>query len=190
MAFNILNHSAVPKHEILSDDEIEEIFADVDYDISQLPKIRVNDPVSKAIGAEEGQVLKITRKSETAGIFVTYRLVSGENKKDFLRSIDLLVMPTFFEGLPMSLLECMGYGAVPVITPVGSIPTVVTDHQNGLFIKVKDTDSIVEATTYLHENRNQLQLMSQAARHYIFMHFNADTYIENLNQIYSISQRQ
>ena len=41
MAFNILNHSAVPKHEILSDDEIEEIFADVDYDISQLPKIRV-----------------------------------------------------------------------------------------------------------------------------------------------------
>ena len=85
MAFNILNHSAVPKHEILSDDEIEEIFADVDYDISQLPKIKVNDPVSKAIGAdkaigaEEGQVLKITRKSETAGIFVTYRLVSGEN---------------------------------------------------------------------------------------------------------------
>ena len=96
MAFNILNHSAVPKHEILSDDEIEEIFADVDYDISQiiniffgreprcisqLPKIRVNDPVSKAIGAEEGQVLKITRKSETAGIFVTYRLVSGENNQ-------------------------------------------------------------------------------------------------------------
>ena len=78
MAFNILNHSAVPKHEILSDDEIEEIFKDVDYDISQLPKIRVNDPVSKAIGAKEGQVLKITRESETAGVFVTYRLVSGE----------------------------------------------------------------------------------------------------------------
>ena len=78
MAFNILNHSAVPKHEILSDDEIEEIFKDVDYDISQLPKLRVNDAVSKAIGAKEGQVLKITRKSETAGVFVTYRLVSGE----------------------------------------------------------------------------------------------------------------
>ena len=51
MAFNILNHSAVPKHEILSDDEIKEIFADVDYDVSQLPKIKVNDPV-------EGYILK------------------------------------------------------------------------------------------------------------------------------------
>ena len=81
MAYNILNHSAVPKHEILSDDEIEEIFANVGYDVSQLPKIKVNDPVSKAIGAKEGQVLKITRKSETAGIFVTYRLVSGENNQ-------------------------------------------------------------------------------------------------------------
>ena len=79
MAFNILNHSAVPKHEILSDDEIVEIFADVDYEVSQLPKIKVNDPVSKAIGAKEGDVLKITRDSQTAGIFVTYRLVSGEN---------------------------------------------------------------------------------------------------------------
>ena len=84
MAFNILNNSAVPKHEILSDDEIQEIFENVDFDISQLPKIAKDDPVSLAIGAEEGQVLKITRKSETAGIFVTYRLVSGEkNQKWF-----------------------------------------------------------------------------------------------------------
>ena len=81
MAFNILNHSAVPKHEILSEDEIQKIFANVDYNISQLPKIRENDPVALAIGAKEGQVLKITRKSETAGIFVTYRLVSGENNQ-------------------------------------------------------------------------------------------------------------
>ena len=65
----------------MSDEEIEEIFADVDFDLNQLPKIKVNDPVSKAIGAKEGQVLKITRKSETAGIFVTFRLVSGENNQ-------------------------------------------------------------------------------------------------------------
>lgn len=77
MKFDILKHEAVPDHEILSKEEVEKIFADVDYDISQLPKIKVDDPVSKVIGAEEGDVLKITRHSDTAGEFVTYRLVYG-----------------------------------------------------------------------------------------------------------------
>lgn len=76
MQFDILKHSNVPKHEILSDDEIVDIFSDVEYEIKQLPKIKVTDPVVKAIGAAEGDILKITRtNSQTAGTFITYRLV-------------------------------------------------------------------------------------------------------------------
>lgn len=76
MQFDILKHSNVPKHEILSDDEIEDIFSDVEYEIKQLPKIKVNDPVVKAIDAKEGDILRITRtNSQTAGTFITYRLV-------------------------------------------------------------------------------------------------------------------
>ncbi len=76
MQFDILKHSNVPKHEILSKDEIEDIFADVEYEIKQLPKIKVTDPVVKAIDAKEGDILRITRtNSQTAGTFITYRLV-------------------------------------------------------------------------------------------------------------------
>lgn len=67
----------VPKHEIMSEDEISEEFSDVDYDYKNLPKIKSNDPVVKAIGAEPGNVLRITRDSQTAGVFVTYRIVEG-----------------------------------------------------------------------------------------------------------------
>ena len=77
MKFDILEHNAVPKHEILTKSEIKKIFSKLDYDVSQLPKIKIDDPVSKAIGAKEGDVLKITRESQTAGTFVTYRLVDG-----------------------------------------------------------------------------------------------------------------
>ena len=77
MKFDILEHNAVPKHEILTKSEIKKIFSKLDYEISQLPKIKVDDPVSKAIGAQEGDVLKITRESQTAGTFITYRLVEG-----------------------------------------------------------------------------------------------------------------
>ena len=94
-------------------------------------------------------------------------------------------MPTFFEGLPMSLLECMGYGVVPIITPVGSIPTVITDQYNGLFINVKDAESIVEAVCFLHTHREKLEQMSKSSCNYIFKHFDPQTYINCLNTIYS-----
>ena len=75
--FDIQKHMLVPKHEIMTEDEIADEFSDVEYDFKDLPKIRLEDPVVKAINAKSGDVLRITRKSQTAGEFVTYRIVEG-----------------------------------------------------------------------------------------------------------------
>lgn len=77
MKIDIQNHKLVPKHEIMTEEEISEEFSDVDYDFKHLPKIKADDPVVEAIGAEPGNVLRITRESQTAGVFVTYRIVEG-----------------------------------------------------------------------------------------------------------------
>jgi len=112
-------------------------------------------------------------------------LVSGETKREFLDSLDVFVMPTYFEGLPMSLLETMSYGAVPVVTEVGSIPTVVKDGENGLFVKVKDVESICEALKKLDDDRVLLAKMSDEARKTIQENFSATKYVERLNEIYA-----
>jgi DNA-directed RNA polymerase subunit H len=75
LKIDIQDHMLVPKHEIMTEEEIANEFSDVDYDFKDLPKIKVNDPVAKSIGAEPGNVLRITRQSQTAGVFVTYRIV-------------------------------------------------------------------------------------------------------------------
>lgn len=111
-------------------------------------------------------------------------LVSGKSKCEFLRNLDVFVMPTYFEGLPMSLLECMSYGVVPVVTPVGSIPQVVDDGKNGLLIKVKDVDGIVDAVSKLSNNRALLRSLSSKARATIFSQFSPAGYIAKLNSIY------
>ncbi len=67
----------VPKHEIMTEEEISEEFSGVDYNFNDLPKIKADDPVVEEIGAEPGNVLRITRESQTAGVFVTYRIVEG-----------------------------------------------------------------------------------------------------------------
>lgn len=75
MKTEILQHNLVPEHTILSDEEAEKVLLDLNITEDQIPKILPNDPVVKAIGAKEGDILKITRKSETAGMFVSYRIV-------------------------------------------------------------------------------------------------------------------
>lgn len=122
---------------------------------------------------------------ETLGDRFTYAsVVSGRRKCNFLRSLDVFVLPTYFEGLPMSLLECMSYGIVPVVTPVGSIPEVVKDGENGVFIKPHDVDSIVEAIKRLGRDRTLLQRLGQSARQTIFERFSPKKYVATLNKIY------
>lgn len=116
--------------------------------------------------------------------FVYSGVVSGEKKSAFLRSLDVFVLPSFFEGLPMSLLECMSYGAVPVTTEVGSIGEVVKDGKNGLIIKDHDVESIVQAVMRLDADRHLLGQLGSMAKETIFEKYNPQTYIKELNRLY------
>ncbi len=75
MKKDILKHKLVPDHTILSKSEFKKVLKELDIHQEQLPKIKSDDPVAKAIGAKPGDILKITRRSHTAGKFDTYRLV-------------------------------------------------------------------------------------------------------------------
>ena len=73
--FDIFEHALVPFHEILSEKEKNQLLAQFKVKPYQMPQIKSGDPAVKAIGAKPGDVLKITRKSTTAGEHVTYRYV-------------------------------------------------------------------------------------------------------------------
>lgn len=70
----VLEHELVPKHEIMSKTEAEEILKNYGIKPNQLPKIKIDDPVAKAIKAKKGDIVKITRASATAGEAIYYRV--------------------------------------------------------------------------------------------------------------------
>ncbi len=75
MKFRLQDHILVPKHEVLSKEEAEELLKTLGIKKEQLPKIKRDDPIVKEIGAKPGDIIKITRESLTAGKSVFYRLV-------------------------------------------------------------------------------------------------------------------
>ncbi|MDI9620031.1 MAG: DNA-directed RNA polymerase subunit H [Candidatus Nezhaarchaeota archaeon] len=73
--FTILDHELVPKHVLLTKEEKRELLERLAIRPDQLPWIRASDPVAKLIGAKPGDIVKIIRKSPTAGESIAYRFV-------------------------------------------------------------------------------------------------------------------
>lgn len=73
-----INHFLVPKHEKLTKEEIEKVYSEFKVNFDLLPKITATDAAIKFLEVKYGDVIKITRKSATAGESVFYRGVINE----------------------------------------------------------------------------------------------------------------
>jgi DNA-directed RNA polymerase subunit H len=69
------DHVYVPKHEIMTIKESEEVLKKFNCMPTELPLIFVNDPAILGLGIKPGDMIKITRKSPTAGESIYYRYV-------------------------------------------------------------------------------------------------------------------
>jgi len=69
------DHVYVPKHEIMTKKEAEDVLKKYNCTPTQLPLIFVNDPAIVGLGVKPGDMIMITRKSGTAGVSMYYRYV-------------------------------------------------------------------------------------------------------------------
>jgi glycosyltransferase involved in cell wall biosynthesis len=64
--------------------------------------------------------------------------VSGNDKKELMNCTDIFVLPSYNEGLSVSVLEAMSWGIPVITTPVGGMPELIDDQVNGFMIAPGD----------------------------------------------------
>lgn len=77
--------------------------------------------------------------------------------------IDLLLLPSISEGLPMSIIEAQSLGIPVIATAVGGIPEIVKDGENGIIVE-RDPKSVSAAIDRLYNNTDKFNMMSDSAK--------------------------
>jgi len=77
-SYDVFQHELVPKHILLKPEERKKVLEQYHIQPYQLPYINTSDPAARAVGAKPGDIIKVIRKSQTAGESDFYRYVVEE----------------------------------------------------------------------------------------------------------------
>ena len=162
----------------------------IEYIFHALKDLKIKNIPFKFIMAGDGEDKNeyVSRFSEILGVDFDYKgIVSGNLKTELLKECNIFLLPSLYEGLPISLLECMSFAVVPVVTDVGSIKNVVIDGYNGIIVGKHSYEDISKAIVRLYNEKDLLEQLGTNAQQYIFENFNPSIYIEKLNEIYGLT---
>ena len=94
--------------------------------------------------------------------FIDY--VGGSLFFNFLEAADVFVLPSCYEGFPISVLEAMAYGCVPIVADIPPLREIVRAGQNGITFPVGNVQSLSDALLLIAKDEHLRASMSNAAR--------------------------
>jgi glycosyltransferase involved in cell wall biosynthesis len=130
--------------------------------------------------SEARALIKRLRLSDSA---IALDWVGPVQRDQLLADSHVFVLPSYNEGLPMALLEAMACQLPVITTPVGGIPEVVTDGQNGMLVTPGDIGGLAGAMQLLIEQEDLRLVLGLNARKSV-EHFDIAEYACSLAAIY------
>ncbi|WP_091267511.1 glycosyltransferase [Gillisia sp. Hel1_33_143] len=106
------------------------------------------------------------------------------NVKPYFSAMDIFMMSSSFEGLPIALLEAMSMECAIVSTNAGGIKEVIIHEQNGLTCDVSEWEKLADLCLRLINNPNELEAFKKAARERVLQEFSLNKMIKSLEALY------
>ena len=127
----------------------------------------------------------LTAKAETLRIQDRVHFLGARRDLgNILESIDLFAMPSYWEGLPLSMVLAMGAGLPVVASRVAGIPEVVKDGVSGLLVAPGDVADLAAALNRIVHDDTLRVLLGQEARAFVRPRFGVDGYVASVSAMY------
>lgn len=156
------------------------------YLLDALAKIQTQISDTKALLVGDG-VLRQPMEDKARELGLSDTVVFTGTRRDvpgILALLDVFVMSSLWEGLPIALLEAMAAGLPVVATSVGGTPEVVVDGVTGLLVPPRDPDALAEAILTLLRDPGLRQRMGQAGRERVREQFSVEKMVKEIEGLY------
>lgn len=110
--------------------------------------------------------------------------VRNTEKESYLKKCSTFILPSYHEGMPMSVLEAMSYGLATISTNVGGIPQIIENRANGVRIEAGNIVAIKDSLVEMLSDSALRSKYGKAAYQTIRKKFNAECNIDRMVEIY------
>ena len=137
-------------------------------------------------GTIEKMLRTMVSKLELEQNFSFVGYVSDRNRLiEYYRNATIYILPSYYEGLPTSLLEAMACGIPSIATNVEGNSEVITDGETGLLVPPRDPKSLAEATLKLLDDEELRHRIGANGREHVANNYDWESIIDRIESIYS-----
>ncbi len=143
-------------------------------------------PTVRALLVGDGELRdELVAQAQSLGLsdVVTFAGIRGD-VPDILAALDIFVLPSLWEGLPLALLEAMAASLPVVATTVGGVPEVVVDGETGLLVPPQNPQSLAHALLTLLRDPARRCKMGQAGRKRVEKYFTVERMVQQTEALY------
>ncbi len=131
--------------------------------------------------SEKKSVLKTIEEFQLQELITFHGIKTNDAKWNILKMNAILVHPTYWDGVPLSILEAMGIGLAVISTYVGGIPDTVKNNHNGILLGENTPENLFYAIKYLNNNRQILKSISENNKTDFQNRFDLHIFLNNMN---------
>lgn len=135
----------------------------------------------------DGDTSKLLNFIKTNGlndIIKFHGWIDSREKDSILLNSNIMILPSYNEGLPISLLEGLSYSLPLISTHVGGIPQILHDYKNGIVVQPGDVSQIHNAIKFYIDNKHLVNIHGDFS-HSISKKFSPENVFSNLKMIYN-----